>query len=401
MARRHFNWKLLIVLVIAIAILGVTAFALRKWQRSHRAYAGLELGNKAYDEGVWEEAAKNLGRYLAVERDDVPALLKYADAQLNIRPLKRNNVQQAIAAYRTVLRVAKNNSEAAERLVEMYLVMNMPGEAELIAKRQLGRDSILQDAHKTGTGTSQDPKLRRILAVALANQRKFTEAAAELKDIIAEHPEQVLAYETLGQLAEKRPENFPEPPSHWFNEAVKNNPSSALAYTIRATHYLRNENRLKALTDLEQAEKQDLSDPVVRLRLATELIKANLLDKAEKHLSALQTVMPTNQTLWQTWAQLALKSGSKTKMLKIAQTGLKELSSQPWDFMPTAVELFIRCGELDRATEYVSKQRQKDITPPTTAFLEGLLADRKGQGYKAVKCWHLSLIHISEPTRPY
>ena len=391
MAKRYFNWKLAIVLVMGFIVLGVTAFGLRRWQRGHRAEYGLEAGNMAYNEQRWEEAAQNLGRYLAVEKDDVPALVKYADAQLNIRPLKRNNIQQAIAAYRTALRVDKNNSEAVMQLTQLYLQIRMPGEAELIAKRYLERNPILQEDPNTETQTNQDIELHRMLAVALASQRKFTEAAAELKAILQEHPEQILAYETLGQLTEQRPEDLVDPPAHWFDQAVKNNPSSALAYIIRAGFYLRSRDRLKALADLEQAEKLDLSDTMVRLRLAREFIDTNALDKAEEHLAAAQTAEPTNQTLWQLWAQLALRSESQAKMLKTAETGLKELSSQPWDFMPTAAELFIRCDQLDHANECISKLRQKDIAPATVAFLEGLVADKKGHSTEAVKCWRQAM----------
>ena len=376
MPRRYFNWKLAIVLVIGLVVLGATAFGLRQWRRSNRSERGLILGNKAYDEHRYEEAASQLGSYLTVESDDVPTLLKYADAQLNIRPLKRNNIQQAIAAYRTALREDKNNSEAVTKLTELYLVMRMPGEAELIITRYLD--------------TNQDPKLRRMLAVALVRQRKFDEAAIELKNIIMEHPDQILAYETLGLLIEQRPEDFPDS-NDWFNEAVKNNPSSALAYMIRATFHLRSNDRPKVLADLEQAEKLDLSDPIVRLRLAGEFIITNVFDKAEKHLETVQAADPTNQLLWRTWALLALKSNSKTTMLKVAETGLKELSSQPWDFMPTATELYIRCDELGPAGDCLSKLRQKEIAPPPTAFLEGLVAEKKGQRYEAVKCWRRAI----------
>jgi len=377
MPKRYFNWKLAIVLLIGLVVLGATAFGLRRWQRRGRAEEGLELGNKAYSENRWEDAAKNLGRYLGVRGDDVTILLKYADAQLKIRPLKSNNIRQAVTAYRTVLRVDKGNTEAVTQLTGLYLAMGMPGEAELIAKRYLE--------------TKQDPEIRRMLAGALASQRKFEEAAAELKGIIAENPEQILAYEGLGQLTEQRRESFPEPPEHWFNEAVKNNPSSALAYISRAGFYLRTQDKAKALADLEQAEKLDISDPTVRLRLAGMFITANALDKAEEHLLAVQKVAPTEQNLWQSWAQLAIQSKSQEKMLSVAETALKELSSQPWDFMPTAAELFIRSGQLDRAADCITQLRQKDITPEVVAFLEGLIADQRGQSFKAVRHWQRAI----------
>ena len=378
MPGRYFNWKLAIVLVISLIVLGVSAFGLRQWRRTNRAEQGLILGNKAYDEYRWEDAAEHLGSYIALERGDVSALLKYADAQLKIRPAKHNRIQQAIGAYRTVLRTDRNNSEAAMQLTEIYLGIGSPGEAELIAKRQLE--------------TNQDPGLRRMLALALAGQRKFKEAAVELNTILQEHPEQILAYETLGQLTEQRPEDFSELPSHWYNQAVEKNPSSALAYIIRAGFYQRSEDVTRALADLEQAEKQDMSDSTVRLRLAKELVNLNALDRAEVHLLAVQETSPTDMDLWTTWAGLALKSKSQEKMLTIAENGLKELSSQPWDFMPLATELFIRSGKLEDANDCISKMKEKDISPASVEFLQGLIAANQGHLFDAVKYWQQSMV---------
>jgi len=390
MAKRYFNWKLAIILLIGFAVLCATAAGLRAWQRGLRAESGLEAGLQAYNEQQWEEATAQLGRYLAVNQNDVPILLKYADAQLKIRLPKPDNVQQAIAAYRNVLRIDKSNSEATMRLTEIYLGWGMPGEAELIARRQLESDANSQEDGKIEIQTRKNPELRRLLALALAGQRKFSEAAVELKAIIQEYPEQILAYETLAQLTEQRPDNFPGSPDYWFNQAVENNSSSALAYIIRAGFHLRNKDNVKALADLEQAEKQDLSDPAVRLRLAQELINANVLDKAEEHLTAAQNLTPSDQILWRMWAQSALKSQSQEKMLKIAETGLKELSAQPWDFMPQAIELFIRAGKLDRATDCIFELQQKDLFPETVAFFEGLVAEQKEQYFEAIKCWRRS-----------
>ena len=377
MAGRYFNWKLAIVLLMGFVVLGATAFGLRQWQRSRRAEQGLVLGNKAYDENRWEEAAKQLGRYLGVMQDDVPALLKYADAQLNIRPLKQGNIQQAIAAYRSVLRLDQSNFKAAKYLSEMYLSLGMYGEAELIANRALQ--------------TGESAELRRILAIALANQRKFTEAEMELKGIIEKNPEQASTYEILGRLAEQRPDDFSEDPNFWFNESVRTNPSSAEAYLARGAYFLRQGNKSEAMADLAQAEQKDLSEPATRLRLAEELINADALDRAQKQLEIVQSAEPGNRLLWQQWARLAIKSDSNDTMLRVADTGLKELSSQPLDFMPDAAELFIKCGRFERADECLSMMRQKDVSPATTAFLEGLLAENQGHDHEAVKCWRQTI----------
>jgi len=377
MSVRYFNWKLAIVLVMGLAVLGVGAFALRQWRRADRADRGLELGNQAYEEHRWEDAAKHLGSYLALEQYDTSALFKYAEAQLNIRPTKRSHVQQAVGAYRTVLRSAGNNSKAARQLTEVYLRIGSFGEAELIARRQIQIEP--------------DPELHRMLATALVGQREFEEAAAELKTIVREHPDQVLAYEALGQLAEQRAEDFADPPATWFDQAVENNPSSALAYIVRAGFHRRSENAHEALADLQQAEQQDLSDPAVRLRLAKELISAGLLDRAQEHLVVARQTAAQDQDLWQTWARLALRSRSQEKMLRVAEAGLKELSSQPWDFMPLATELFVLCGKLEDANNCISKLQAKGISTATVAFLRGLVAAEQGHLSQAVKHWRQSM----------
>ena len=113
------NWKFILVVLISLVVLGITAYGLRKWNRLHRAETGLELGSKAYENAQWAEAAQNLGRYLGVEPDDIDALMKYAQAQFNIRPLKRGNISQAINAYRRILRTDRTHSEAATKLIEI------------------------------------------------------------------------------------------------------------------------------------------------------------------------------------------------------------------------------------------------------------------------------------------
>jgi len=375
MSRRYFNWKLAVVLLIGLFIIGIAAYTLRQWQRGRRADMGLLRGNEAYSRKDWAEAAKHMGRHIAVRGNDVPVLLKYADAQLKIRPLKRNNIRQAVAAYRSVLRIEKNNSEAALRLTGMYIVMNMPGEAELIAARQLAD-------HPTRL-----PELCRIWTIALAKQRKFDQAQKNLEILIKQHPKYVPAYETLGQLIEQHHDEFSGKAANFFDLAVTNNPSSALAYIVRGAFFLRNNEPIRALDDLEQAEKFDISDISLRLRLARELINANALDKAEMHLIAVRTDEPGNLELWRIWAQLALKSQSKTRMNETAETALEELASERWDFMLLAAELFIQTGNYQRATDCINQLQKEDMHPALCAFLEGLVADGRGQAYKAVESW--------------
>jgi tetratricopeptide (TPR) repeat protein len=377
MSARYFNWKLAIVLVISLCVLGVGAFCLRQWRQTDRAERGLRLGNEAYQEHRWADATEHLGAYLAVEQKDVSALLKYADAHLKVRPAKRSNVRQAEGAYRTILRLDEGNSEAATRLTELYLGIGSFGEAELIAGRYID--------------ITPDPELRRMLALAMIGQRKFEEAAAELRAIVQEDHGQVLAYETLGQLLEQRREDFNEDPAVWFDRAVQANPSSALAYVVRAGFHRRNEKIPEAMADLERARGCDLSDPNVRLRLARELIAMRRLEEAEDHLEMVRNIDAENQDLWKVWAGLALKSGSKEKMLNVAEAGLAELVFQPWDFMPMAAELYVLADRLEDANDCIVNLQKKGISRATVEFLKGLVAVESGQLFDAVKHWKESI----------
>ena len=385
MPRRYFNWKLAVVLVIGCTVLAVTAFGLRKWRNANSAKNGLILGNKAYEEHDWEEAAKALGRYIAINQNDVEVLKKYADAQLKIRPSSGNNIQQAAQSYRIVLRIEPDNFEVAEQLTGLYLLLRDYSNAELIAKK--------------GLDSNTNPELKRLYSVALVYQGRYKEAAEVLKKLCSENPEQILAYETTGQLAEQHPEEFTEPASYWYDEAVKNNPSSALAYIVRAGYYRRNKENNLAISQLEEAEKQELSKPEVNLRLAMEYINLNLLDKAETILDKVREMSPEDQGLWQMLSQVALMSQSKEKMLEIAQSGLKALSAQPWDFIPIASELFIRAGEYEKAENYISQLKEKNFEPSGIAYLEGLLSAEKGDFLNATKQWEYSIESGNNSTR--
>ncbi len=377
MPARYFNWKLAIVLLMGVVVLVVGAYGLRQWNTGTRSEHALVLGNEAYDRHDWEEAAEQLGRYLIVNREDVPVLLKYSDAQLKVRPTKQSRVQQAIAAYRTILRVDQNNNEAARELIEIYLGVGSPGEAELIVRRQLE--------------AGKNPDFQRLLALALIGQRKFKEAAEELKNIIKEYPEQVTCYETLALLTEQRPGDFSETPASWYDKAIQNNPSSALAYIVRAGFHRRSGATTRILADLRKAESLDLSDPKDRLRLAVEIMESDSLEKAEEHLAAIQKASPDDQNLWKTWAVLAFRTKSKEKMLQVARSGLQALSTQPWDFMSTAAELYVRSGEFAEANKCLEQMHQKGVAPATVEFLKGLAASEQGNLSEAARYWKQSM----------
>ena len=373
MAKMKFNWKFVLVLLLAIIVLLSTAYFLRKWGISTKAENAIVLGNQAYEQGRWREAAENLGKYISRHQDDVDVLLKYADAQLKIRPLKRGNIQHAVKAYRNVLRADKANPKAAKNLVELYLAISAPGEAEFIAEQSLK--------------VKHNSDIASLHAIALARQGKYQQAYSELRYLLTNHPDYLLAYDALGQIVEKHPDDYKENAEFWFNQLVKNNPASVQAYYLRASYYLRMKNSEKAMIDLDKAQQMDLPDNTTKLHLASVLVNANLMEQAENLLEDIKNSDHDNPDLWKIWATLALNSNDKEKMVHVAEQGLKELHAKSWDFLPSAVELFIKSDRIDRASECIDQMKKIDFIPRDLAYYEGLLAKYKNQGTKAVEQW--------------
>lgn len=385
MAQRYFNWTLAIVLIVGVVVLAVAALSLHKWQRSVLAEESLPLGVQAFEAGDWEEAAKQIGRYLVINGDDIERLLMYGEAQLKTRPSASNNVHQAISAYSSVLRLDSGHTEAARRLIEIYLGLSAadrslgrsPGEAELKARRFL-------ESH-------DDPVVRRFLALALIQQRNLVEAQKTLLDLIAEHPDHVPAYELMGMLAAENPEDANKPSNYWFEEAVSRNPESAWAHVLRGGFLRRNGDLPNAMADFERAASLDLSETGAHLRLIAELIQARAYDQTREQITAFRAKKPTDTDLWRYWALLALQTGSEQEMETVAREGLKELAAYPWDFMPWAAELFIRIKRFDEAADGIQQMRAKNVQPGRCAFLEGYLSQQQGRLQEATASWRKAI----------
>ncbi|MFC1782213.1 tetratricopeptide repeat protein [Planctomycetota bacterium] len=374
----------MIIVALALSLWGL--WGLRNFRRTYRTDQAKEMGNLAFDEGRWEEAASELGRYILGKKSivEIEVLLKYAQAQLNRRPIKREYVDQATARYRDVLRLDRGNLEASKELISLYLLYwGAPGEAENVARK------ILE--------VNQDPKIHTFLALALKQQRKFKDAYDVLENIIENYPEHIPAYQELGLLLSERKNEFPDSSAEdWYNEAVKDNPDSAQAYLVRASFYLgqqniTQENITQAQADIQQAEKLQPTDVKTLLLLSKWFINTNELEKAQKYLAQTQKLEPSNGGLWQLWADLARRVNDKTIMVQVAEDGLKELALHRWDFMPTTIDLLILAGELDQAAGYIDQLRQKEINLAQLEYFEGLIASQKNQIYQALEHWNKAL----------
>jgi len=374
---RYFNWRLAIALTISCVMVVVAVVGLRRWQKTNSAAKALELGLNAYENGNYEEAAVNLGRYITVKRDDVPILMKYADAQTKRRP---QAIEQAIKTYRTVLRFDAGHTQAAKQLAEYYIGANAAREAELICKRYLDRFSSVE--------------IQRLNAIALADLGKYDVSLSQLKALLDQDPHDVTTYEILGQLAESHVGKYENSADHWYDLAVEKNPTSAYARIARAHYYQKQGDESRAIQELRAVQEMDLADLKVRLKLAGEMVQVGLLKEASRQLSIGEEIDATGLQLWQIWSELALKSQSREKMQEVAQRGLESLRHDVQDYWPVAVELFIAAEQFEKAAEYVGEIRRAGMSPriaALTAFWEGSIASSQGEVHTAVAQWQRAI----------
>ncbi len=358
------NWKLIIVLFFAIVAIGVTAYSLRKWNRANRARSGYEEGLEAFESGQWPVAARELGKYVAVNPNDVEALMMYGKSQMNIRPIRSNNQQQAINAFRNVLRKEPSNVVAGKKLMEIYGSLNMSAEAQRVA------EGILE--------VRESAEIRRMLAVALINQRKNELAREVLLNILREHPDMVRVYNITGLLAEAEPGLFDNDAGYWYDQGVENNPSSVQVYVDRAGYYLRHGDFEKAMADLQKAETLDADGIDELVSLGEKYLAAGNYDKADEQLERAMEIDSDNYDLWSVWADAAIAAGDSELMQWVADNGLDKLNLENWTFLQTAAELYIRSGNLEKADECIQQLERDMFYPAKLAYLEGLLAREKG-----------------------
>lgn len=379
MKKGYVNWKLVLVLLLAVCAVGATVVGLRKYNRTQRASRGLKTGLQAFEQKQWRPAAAGLGQYLAVNPSNVEILVKYGHAQARSQPFKVDHYRQAVNAYRSVLREEADNLEAAESLIDLYLQANQPGEAELVATRFL--------AH------TKNPEILRRLAMAQLMQNKHEEAAELLTDLVVRQPDQIQSYEMLSYLARQHSNLVQKSPQEWVEAAVANNPEKAEAYILRGTYSARMGQRELAVRDYEQAGRCQIPEVETRLTLATAWLRIEGLEQASEQLDLVYAEDPRRAELWQLRALLANKQQDGEKALRVAREGLEQLGDGKAVFLPYAVELFLLGNDIDGTRSAMEQLRQTEVSRGLVSYLDGLLSEREGDWPAATRHWREAIIH--------
>lgn len=371
MARMKINYKLIIVLIIGLALLAGSAIGLRKWFRSKTVTGGYTEGKKAFEKGQWAKAADELGNYLAVRKDDVEILKMYAEAQMNIRPMKQGNIQQAVSAYRQVNRLDPNDLEVANEICSIYFSMGAYNEVRAKA------EDFLEN--------NDDPEIRMMLGRSLIGLRMFEDAYREITKLTVDHPDFIPAYELLAVYATRRPDVFKKEPIFWYEQALKRNPNSPMAHIIRAAWYRLKGEQQNALKDLAIAENMMTDSTDVIVRMAQEYILLKQYDKAKGILDEIEKTESDNLNLWRAKTLIAIASKDPNQITQTADLAMEKLGYKNWDFLELAAELYITAENYEKANQAIDRLETLEENRAKILFYRGLIQQQKGNQKDAAK----------------
>ncbi|HOK67761.1 MAG TPA: tetratricopeptide repeat protein, partial [Anaerohalosphaeraceae bacterium] len=377
------NWVFLGVVGLALTAGALTVAGLWYWNKHVRAERGLQRGLAAFENKQWDSAAVHLGNYLAAiqPRQDPAVLLKYAEAQMNRRPLTRSSIEQALRAYHQILRL-EENEEVRRRLIEFY-VRTDPAEAQRLAETYL--------QHK------DDPDIACLAASAMMQRGLYPAASQYLNALLEKHSDCLQAYVLLAEIAGQNADLTGKSPLEWLTAAVEANPNEPLAYLQRARYLLQNLQADAAAADIQRAQTLPLQTRQQRLQLVAVYLEAGRLEEAKQLLETLRAEHSNELSVWLLQAQWAVRSGRPEEMIRAAQEGLAALEPNSYDFWTTAAELLIQAGQWKQAEEIIRQMTEKKEEPELTSYLQGLLAEAKGDWPTAVSIWRTLSANTTDP----
>jgi len=342
------------VLSLVVTMSGMYgAWKVRKGLMVRRALAE---GRAAFERGDWETARLQLGRYLSVKQDDADVLAQYARAQLAARPLRSENLAQAMSAYRRMLALRPADEEVFRRLALLYENTGTLGELGYIARKRL---EVLPD----------DPAATVALAKELVFLEKLDAARAALEGLVnrlegqaGNCREYVEACVLLANLtaAGATSETGLEPVV-WLDRAVERCPDSGWALAHRAARRQMvaaaraeiSDHETAVREDLERAERLAYLEPPVQLLLSEQWVQLGEYERAAAQLDAAEKaqwaeleahfVDPAEWTaaLFIQRAKLALLRGEVDSGVALAEKTLEQLREHPQRsaVIPVAIEL--------------------------------------------------------------
>ncbi len=131
------NWRLLALLALGMAILVGGMIGGQRLHRRRVADRARLAGEAAWKAGGWQEAARQWRVYLEKNPSDLDILLRYAKANLEVRPRTPRDVGAAIGAYRRYLDLRPADEEVTARLCHLYAGTRNHVQVAEVARRRL------------------------------------------------------------------------------------------------------------------------------------------------------------------------------------------------------------------------------------------------------------------------
>jgi len=378
-------------------------------------------GRAAFARGDWDDARLNLGRYLSVHQDDPEVLGLYARAQLAARPLRQENISQAMGAYRRLLVQRPTDLQAFRRLALLYEATGALGELAHIADRRL---EVLPGDPPATVARAKELLFREKRSEARAVLEALAGTAAGQPDFCRDLVE---ACALLSSLSEGPTAGGADAGLTWLDLAVQSCPQSAQALVQRAarrqvlaaTQPAGNEHDAAARTDLEKAEALGEIEPPTRLLLSEVWMSLREYERAARQLELADSadwatlenyfVDPADWTaaLFVQQAKLALLTGRITDGVALAEKVLNTLEEQPQRVaaIPLAIELLVADGRaaeahhwLDDYVEQLKLRQRLGVGDEQLAWLRAIIARAENQPYEVIA--QLAPLAELTPARP-
>jgi tetratricopeptide (TPR) repeat protein len=421
--RAKINVKVLIIVILVTVALGMSLVAARQVRRSILSKIDLKAGNAAFEKEDWVAAYKHFQEYLSRNPDDVEILKKYAKARLSVRPLEGGHIMQAIAAYRSVVRLEPADEDVYDQLAKLYGAIGNFEELAYIARARL----------------EQDPNDRHAplwLAEALIRLNKMAEARQTLEKFMGQLealPDKPAEYvRACGQMSSiEGSDGSPEGKTkalEWLNKAADYDPNSVEALANRARFYrvtpgivgLSDEERLvRARKDLEAADALGTENPRIRLFLGTEWLAYGALDRAAAELQAVGS--PAKETLEEhffdidDWtvakyllaSELAARKGDIAEGTSLADEALTVLKERRHrvQVLPSAIQLYVAAGKVTEARDCLNEYLDAMYTQEgpaeaklSLAYLQALVAKAEERPYVVIDVLQPAV--VSDASRP-
>ena len=404
---RTFNFRLFGVMLLGMALVSGTAYAVHEFQVKRNADVLLREAGLARERKAWGEAIDFLERYVVL----VPKANAGPLAELG---LLQADVRRAGDAYRSLegaLRQDSARDDVRRRLVEVAMSLERYPDA----RHHL--EILLKASDDNG-------ELYVLLARCQAATGEDRDAAGTLKRAIEKDPGRLDAYSLLAALLDDRLKD-PAGATRVLDEMVANNSDTARAFVIRGTHRLKKQNSIPrenaatpaptedgrtgresderettATADRDQnavapadtnAVVEALADARRALDLASDdeavigfgvrcLLTNDLHEEARELAQRGVELHPRSALMHSSAADVALKSGRRDEAIGWFRRGLEGVPYER-DLLWNLSNLLIDEKQLSEAELTLEKLRRTGYPKPPITYLEARILVENGQWF--------------------